>query len=742
MQQHSLLQTKLHIPPVRPKLVARPRLIERLNAGLTTRGGFARALTLISAPAGFGKTTLLSEWIRASDGATPPIAVAWLSLDEGDNDPNRFLAYLIAALQTTKSSLGQGLVQALQSAGTADVESVLTTLINESANLSGHTALILDDYHLIESQPVDDVLTFLLEHLPRKLHLVIASRIDPSLPLSRLRARGHMTEIREIDLRFTSDEAAAFLDQVMGLELSTENVAALESRTEGWIAGLQLAALSMQGLKESSDITDFVTRFTGSDRYIQDYLTDEVLQRRPKGTKQFLLETSILDRLSGPLCDALRFGRSETPKNSEETAITSREDSQSILEALDAANLFIVPMDNERRWYRYHHLFASLMRQRLRWTMPEQVPKLHRRASSWHEMEGHFDDAFRHALEAGNRERAAGLIEEHWQEIVHRGELTKLEGMLDSLGPGLTKKSAPLSMAYCWTHVLRGHIDPVPTLLQDVRDALAVTTDVESARQPMSWAVIPSLVETIEASISLDRKQATQAKEHAMRAIDLIPAEATASGRGLLHGAAAYRLARAHRELGEHSQACLVLLEVLVMLKASENYYGVAGTVLQITSMYHALGRTVEAIALCEDTLVYMKEHQWEHLLPTGMVHVALAGLQADVGELEEAKKNLEVGRGPVEQIQSQELLSLVRTIEGKLAVSTAPPQPLIEPLTPRELEILRLLARGLSNREICERLFLALSTVKGYNRTLYGKLQVRRRTEAVARARELGLLQ
>lgn len=265
---------------------------------------------------------------------------------------------------------------------------------------------------------------------------------------------------------------------------------------------------------------------------------------------------------------------------------------------------------------------------------------------------------------------------------------------------------------------------------------------MEAARQPMSWAVIPSLVETIEASLSLDRKQATQAKEHAMRAIDLIPAEATAAGRGLLHGAAAYRLAQAHRELGEYSQACLVLLEVLAMLKASENYYGVAGTVLQITSMYHALGRTVEAIALCEDTLAYMKEHRWEHLLPTGMVHVALAGLQADMGEFEEAKKNLEVGRGPVQQVQSQELLSLLRTIEGKLAVSTAPPQPLMEPLTPRELEILRLLARGLSNREICERLFLALSTVKGYNRTLYGKLQVRRRTEAVARARELGILQ
>ena len=343
-----LLATKLYIPPIRPELVSRPRLIERLDAGLHRR------LTLISAPAGFGKTTLLSEWIHRRGAVTAPLQVAWLSLDEGDNDPTCFLAYFVAALQTIEGDVGQGLLAALQSPGAVNVESVLTTLLNEIAGFPDNFALVLDDYHVIESQPVDNALTFLLDHLPPQMHLVIASRSDPSLPLSRLRAGGQMTEIRADDLRFTLDEVAAFLDKVMGLNLSAENVAALETRTEGWIAGLQLAALSMQGLKQSSDVTDFVNSFTGSDRYIQDYLADEVLQRRPKGTKDFLLKTSILNRLSGPLCDA----------------VTKQKNSQAILEALEAANLFIVPLDNERRWYRYHHLFADLLRQRLRQSPP------------------------------------------------------------------------------------------------------------------------------------------------------------------------------------------------------------------------------------------------------------------------------------------------------------------------------------------------------------------------------------
>jgi LuxR family maltose regulon positive regulatory protein len=338
-----LLKTKLYIPPVRPKLVPRPRLIERLNAGLH------RKLTLVSAPAGFGKTTLLSEWAA---GCERP--VAWLSLDEGDNDPARFLAYLVAALQTIEGSVGQGLLAVLQSPGPVNVEPILTTLLNEIASLPHDFILVLDDYHVIESQPVDKALTFTLDHLPPRMHLVIATRTDPILALSRLRARGQLTELRTADLRFTTDEAAAFLKQVIRLPISPDDVRTLENRTEGWITGLQLAAVAMQGLEQREQITHLIHSFSGSHHYVIDYLVDEVLDQQTLEVQEFLLQTSILDRMTASLCNV----------------VAGREDSQAILERLEAANLFLIPLDNERCWYRYHHLFADLLRQRLHQSPP------------------------------------------------------------------------------------------------------------------------------------------------------------------------------------------------------------------------------------------------------------------------------------------------------------------------------------------------------------------------------------
>jgi LuxR family maltose regulon positive regulatory protein len=311
-----LLKTKLYIPPVRSGLVSRPRLIERLNAGLPRQtGGFARKLTLLSAPAGFGKTTLLSEWAQAMGGATPATAIAWLSLDEGDNDPARFLAYLAAALQTIWANIGKGALSVLQSPQPPPIEAILTAMINETTAIPDRIVLVLDDHHVIESQPIDQALTFLLDHLPPQMHLVIASRSDPSLPLSRLRAGGQMTEIRADDLRFTLDEVATFLDRAMGLDVSAENVAALEARTEGWIAGLQLAALSMKGLKQSSDVTDFVNRFAGSDRYIQDYLTHRIPYATVGGME--LAKTlcrTILGLAASPMgCCAISIWRTRLP---------------------------------------------------------------------------------------------------------------------------------------------------------------------------------------------------------------------------------------------------------------------------------------------------------------------------------------------------------------------------------------------------------------------------------------------
>ena len=401
-----LLKTKLYTPPPRPELVSRPRLIKRLNKGLH------RKLTLISAPAGFGKTTLVSEWVQAMGGATPPIAIAWLSLDESDNDPVRFLTYFVAALQTTEArqepagNIGKGALSALQSPQPPPTEAILTILINEIAAVPNRIVLVLDDYHLIEAQPIHDALTFLLEHLPPQMHLIIATREDPQLPLARYRARGQLTELRANDLRFTSSEAAAFLNQVMGLDLSAEDIAALETRTEGWIAGLQLAAISMQG---HQDATSFIESFTGSHRFVMDYLVEEVLQQQSESVQTFLLRTSILGRLCGPLCDAVvgEIGDWRSERGHRAQSPRSETQSQAILAYLERANLFLVPLDNERRWYRYHHLFADLLRQRLHQSTASStgdegrgVAEYHRRASQWFEDNGLEIEAFHHAAAA------------------------------------------------------------------------------------------------------------------------------------------------------------------------------------------------------------------------------------------------------------------------------------------------------------------------------------------------------
>src|SRR5947209_1486020 len=384
-----ILATKLYIPRLRLHVVIRPRLIERLNEGLH------RNLTLIAAPAGFGKTTLVSAWVAGCNRQ-----VAWLSLDKGESDPTLFLTYLVAALQTIAPNIGVGVLSALQSPQPPPTETILTALLNDLTTISEHFVLVLDDYHVIDAKAVDHVLTFLVEHLPPQMHLVIATREDPQLPLARLRARGQLTELRATDLRFTPSEAAEFLNQGMGLNLSAEDVTALEARTEGWIAGLQLAAISLQG---HQDVTGFITSFTGSHHFVLDYLVEEVLQQQSESLQTFLLRTSILERLCGPLCDAVLLNPSGS--------------GQETLEYIEHANLFLVPLDNERLWYRYHHLFADLLRQRLYQRSAssagdevEDVTELHSRASQWFEDNGLEIEAFHHAVAANDVVRAERLI--------------------------------------------------------------------------------------------------------------------------------------------------------------------------------------------------------------------------------------------------------------------------------------------------------------------------------------------
>jgi LuxR family maltose regulon positive regulatory protein len=426
-----LLHTKLSAPPLRPDTVPRPHLIEKLNLGL--RAG--RRLILLSAPAGFGKTTLLAEWLGHAKGE-----VAWLSLDEGDNDRARFQSYLVAALQDIHPDLGLEAQAMLLAPQRPPDEATLTSLLND-VNAAGHTTtLVLDDYHLIHSLPIHEMLAFVLEHLPANMRLAISTREDPPLPLSRLRARAQAVELRQADLQFTLQETGRFCRNTMHLDLAAEDLAALQQRTEGWIAGLQLAALSLQ---DSSDPARQVQALTGSHRYILDYLIEEVFGRQSPAVQQFLLSTSILERLSAPLCDAL----------------TGRTDGREMLLALERGNLFLYSLDVSRQWYRYHHLFAELLAHRLRIESGDQIPTLHRQASQWYAENGYPADAMRHALCANDWESAAQLLEQITEPLLNQGQVATLLGWYRALPQTVLHDRPRLCYEYSWLLILTEQIE-------------------------------------------------------------------------------------------------------------------------------------------------------------------------------------------------------------------------------------------------------------------------------------------
>jgi LuxR family maltose regulon positive regulatory protein len=445
-----LLVTKLYIPPLRSGLVSRPRLVERLDEGL--RAG--HKLTLVSGPAGFGKTTLLSEWTA---GCAQDTCIAWVSLDQGDNDLAQFLAYLVAAIQAGDADLGAGAWAMLRSPQPPSAERVLTALINDLAARERPVVLVLDDGHEITAEPVHDALVYLLDHLSPQMHVMMATRVDPPWPLGRLRARREMTEIRAGDLRFSPEETAHFLMDVMGLGLSAEHVAALNRRTEGWIAGLQMAALSMRG-QDAARTQAFIQAFGGSHRFILDYLVEEVLDRQADDIRAFLLRTSILERLTAPLCDALM----------DDGGVNS----QAVLTHLERANLFLVPLDDERRWYRYHALFADLLASRLLQRDPDQVPLLHRRAGEWYEAQGLIADAVAHALMAQDIEQIEHLVARSALAVIYRGGLAAVTSWLDAL-PEETVRSRPwLCIAYAWTLAYSGQHKAIEPLLKQVEQIL------------------------------------------------------------------------------------------------------------------------------------------------------------------------------------------------------------------------------------------------------------------------------
>jgi LuxR family maltose regulon positive regulatory protein len=624
-----ILTTKLYIPPPPPKVVPRPRLSERLNAGLH------RKLTLISAPAGFGKTTLVSAWVAGCDRQ-----VAWLSLDEADSDPILFLTYLVAALRTVVPNIGEGLLGVLQSPQPPPTESILTSLLNEITTIPDNFVLVLDDYHVIDAKPIDQALTFLLEHLPPQMHLVIATREDPQLPLARLRARDQLTELRAADLRFTSSEAVGFLNQVMGLNLSAEDIAALETRTEGWIAGLQLAAISMQGHK---DTTGFVKSFTGGHHFVMDYLVEEVLQQQSESVQAFLLRTSILDRMCGPLCDAVLLDASAP--------------GQEVLEYLEHTNLFIVPLDNERRWYRYHHLFADLLRQRLRQTTtddrrqstddrrranpssivygPSSVPELHKRASQWYEDNGLAIEAFHHAVAANDFERTIRIVQGRGIPLHFRGVVTAILDWLESLPRTVLDAWPSLWATYASLLLVSGQTTGVEEKLQ-VAEAALQGTEADDKTRPLIGQIAAA-----RATLALTRYDVETMLAQSRRALEYLHPNNLS-----LRANANWTIGYAYFLQGDRAAARQALTEAISLSQAAGNIFT---TILATIG----LGNAQEA-----DNQLYQAADTYRHVLqlagdqPLQIIyeaHLGLARVLYEWNDLEDAeqhgRKSLELAR-------------------------------------------------------------------------------------------------
>ncbi len=612
-----ILATKLYMPAPRPQVVPRPRLIERLDAGLHGK------LTLISAAAGFGKTTLVSAWAAGCG-----LPIAWLSLDAGDGDPARFLAYLIAALQTAAPALGQGAAAALDSPQPPPPEAIVTALLNEIAAGPDQMVLVLDDYHAVEASPVDHALAFLLDHAPRQLHVVVVTREDPPLPLARYRARGQLIELRAADLRFTPAEAAAFLNQAMDLQLSASDIAALDARTEGWIAGLQLAALSLQG---RPDTARFIAAFTGSHRFVLDYLMEEVLQRQPQPVRRFLLQTSILDRLCGPLCDA----------------VTGQADGRSLLATLERGNLFVVPLDEARQWYRYHHLFADVLRARLIEEQAGGVAELHRRASVWFEQNDLPAEAIQHALLAQDIERAAALIERVWLDMDLNYQSAPWLRWAQQLPDAVIEAHPVLCLGYAWALLNGGELEASEARLRDAErwidpppEAVARMVVVDTA----THQALPAAIASARAYRASALGDIPGAIGHARQALAL------AAEDDVLRRTQATALLG----LAEYASGDLPAAEQsLLAFQAAARQGGDMATVLGITfilaDIWLALGRLRQAISAYRQALHLAAR---EPALPIGAsdLYRGLGELFCEQGELAAAAETLATAQQVGEQ--------------------------------------------------------------------------------------------
>lgn len=635
-----ILTTKLYFPAVRPALVPRPRLVERLQTGL--RG----PLTLLSAPAGSGKTTLLSEW-HAGPGCGVP--VAWVSLEASDNDLLRFFQYIAAALDQIQPGIADKAAPLLQPSEQLNTEAVMTLLVNAMGELPQDIVLALDDYHMIETTVIHTALAFLLDHLPPRMHLVLLTRSDPPLPLARLRARGQLTEIRSEHLRFSGGEAAGFLNQVMGLALTEEQVAALERRTEGWGAGLQLAALSMQGRK---DVDGFIAAFSGSHQYIIDYLGEEVLNRQPEAVREFLLKTSILERLTGSLCDSL----------------TGQSDGDATLQNLDQINLFLIRLDDERNWYRYHHLFSDVLCNRLKSIRPDEFSELHRRASAWFDGHAMAPEAIEHALAAQDYDEARRLMRAYFPAWWRIQTSKTIRRWFETFPEAFLHAEPWLCVAYAW-HVWRlGDMGKTEELLACAQKAVSrMKAEGDFPEGDLEYAGLPAEILAFQALITTQKNNPQRVIELANQALALAPQEAS-TVRAIAHSA----LSVVYRDLGDMEKAIEVCkLQLPEAVAGGET--GVIVTAYQFLGVTLGIqGRLHEAARLYQEALAYAESKGEAGFPAYGLIWLRLGDISYQQNKLDEAQalilrglERVDFGGGTWGMFYGRVLLCLVQHAKG-----------------------------------------------------------------------------
>jgi LuxR family maltose regulon positive regulatory protein len=736
-----LLETKLRPPDPRPGLVPRPGLAERLDEAAERR------LTLVSAPAGWGKTTLVGEWLAAR----PPGTAAWVALDPADNDPARFWRYVAEALRRVGAPLEEQAVGALAAEGET-LEAGLSSVINAVAELPRRTVLALDDYHVIGEPAVHEAFAFLCERAPDPLRLILTTRSDPPIGLARLRARGDLSELRAADLRFSDAEAGALLSGAVGLDLGGEEVTRLRQRTEGWAAGLYLAGLSLRGREDASG---FIADFAGDDRLVVDYLAAEVLEGQPEERRRFLLRTSILGRLTGPLCDA----------------VAGTTGSARTLAELERSNLFLVPLDNRREWYRYHHLFGELLQHELTLTSPDELPGLHRRAADWHVAQGSIDDAVRHSVAAGDLDRASDLIAANWSAQLRSGFTATTQRWLALLPPATVRADARLCLAEAWTAINLGRPAEAARWIAAARDAGACDPREDD---PDETAASHTAARSLERLLAGDAPAAVELGRQAL--------ELTRDPASWWRAAALLALGIALHAVDAMDEAHDVLEEAVEAGRRSGASAPALVALCHLADQEVALGELDSAERRAREALALAEQERHAEYPHAAGAHSGLAQVHAARGELEaatrEAARGTELvrrGRAPTEIAYSEtvqgevalaagdldlaracarsararldgapapgvHLTARVLALEERLRGAPRPAAAAPGDLTERELAVLRMLGGLASAREIAAQLYVSHNTVKTQVRSIYRKLGVATRAEAVARARELGL--